>query len=171
MSRDKFLSFVCKNLEYILIGLLSFFVIIDTSLYAFVSVISGFILSAILFVMIAIAITLRVMFVRWEKELGEYNESMKKRELKEGEQLIPLTPEQFEEYVKNGYVVMPDGSPLISDKLKKSNKMKHIKLEDYSRLNGPIITEENKDYDGPRILDYEQRNGKNYGIPIKEKGK
>jgi hypothetical protein len=106
-----------------------------------------------------------------EKELKEYNDSMKARELKEDEELVPLTPEQFEEFVKNGFIVMPDGSPLISDKLKKSKKMKHIKLEDYTRLNGSIITEENKHYDGPRVSDYEYRYGKNYGIPAREKGK
>ena len=49
--------------------------------------------------------------------------------------------------------------------------MKHIKLEDYTRLNGSIITEENKHYDGPRVSDYEDRYGKNYGIPAREKGK
>jgi len=157
------ITFFCRRIEFIVVSILIFTISINCILYAFNFKILGIILSVVNIVGMGIFSLVVIEYKKWEKYVEENNTKIRLSELGENEKVIDLTPKQYETYIKEGYVLLEDGSPVISDSYKKSNKMKHIKLEDTSTLNGSIITEENKDYMGERVSDYVEKYGKDFG--------
>ena len=166
-SDGTLIGFLCVHSEAIAIGLAAVNALAGLALVA-IGHPAGWAFLAADVILAALVGLVVVEYRKWDLGIEENNRRVGEANLGEGEFIVELTPRQYEAYVKDGYVILQDGSPVISPKYMASGKMKHVKLEDYTALNGPFYTKENEGYDGERVLDYEEIYGKNYGKPVKE---
>lgn len=166
-SKEEILTTLAKNAEAVVIGTVMVLAIAGAICLA-CGVGFGWVLVILAMFVGCAATFLALEYRKWVKTIDAQQAEVSSRPLKKNEFFLDLTPEQYSEFLKNGYIVLPNGDAVISERYKKSGKMKHIKLEDYTCLNGSIRTPENEWYDGTRILDYEEKYGKNYGIPVPE---
>lgn len=158
-ASNKTLAFVARHVEAVFISFVCVLALIGVVCLALGAAIAGAILLAFAVASAGFGTWLAIMYHAWEKLVEEQNLVA----LRDGELAVELTPEQYEAVIRDGFVILPDGSHVVADKYKKSGKMKHIKAEDHDALNGPIITNKNAGYDGPRINDFEDKYGKNFG--------
>lgn len=166
-TKGDILRFLCVHAEAVTAVVIAAVAIVGLSLVA-LGKSFGWIFVEVDVALVAVIFLLVSSYKKWDKAMEENNRRVSETPLKEGEFFVDLTPDQYEAYVRDGYVILPDGSPVISPKYMASGKMKHVKLEDYTALNGPFRTKDNEGYDGERILDYEEKYGANHGKPVKE---